>query len=234
VPDQESLLEYESGLWSKGLVAVAGVDEAGRGPLAGPVVASAVILERGFAESQYSTLLDGLTDSKKLTASRREHFFAILSESQFAECSVGMSGPEEIDSINILQATYRSMARAVTGLGQMPEHVLVDGLPVAGLPCESTAIVKGDSLSLSIAAASIIAKVTRDRMMMKFHEQYPVYGFDSHKGYGSKRHIQALLEHGPCPIHRKSFRPVREAFEIRARKDEADPPASGQLELGVE
>ncbi len=234
MPDQQPLLEYEGRLWSKGLISIAGVDEAGRGPLAGPVVAAAVILDRNFAESQYSSILDGLTDSKKLTASKREHFFAILSESPSAECSVGMSDHDEIDSINILQATYLAMERAVSGLGKLPEHVLVDGLPVSGLPSDSTAIVKGDSLSLSIAAASIIAKVTRDRMMVQFHEKYPVYGFDSHKGYGSKRHMQSLLEHGPCPIHRRSFRPVKEAFELRERKRREPVSRSTQLDLGME
>jgi ribonuclease HII len=125
------------------------------------------------------------------------------------------------------------MARATEGLHALPDHILVDGLAVKGLPCESTPIVKGDSLSLSIAAASVIAKVTRDRMMRVLHEQYPQYGFDSHKGYGSKRHMQSLLEYGPSPVHRRSFRPVREAFQIHERRDKRDSSGSSQLEMEI-
>ena len=231
---QQSLLEYERRLWSDGLMRIAGIDEAGRGPLAGPVVAAAVVLDHEFAESEAEGLLAGLTDSKKLTESRREHFFEVLSSSPHVEASVGLSDPAEIDDINILQATYRAMARAANGLDTLPAHILVDGLPVKGLPCESTAIVKGDSLSLSIAAASIIAKVTRDAMMRELHKEYPVYGFDSHKGYGSKRHMQSLLEYGPSPVHRRSFRPVREAADIHERRDQSvSGDDADQMELGI-
>lgn len=231
---QQSLLEYERRLWSGGLIRVAGIDEAGRGPLAGPVVAAAVVFRREFAESEAAGLLNGLTDSKKLTEARREHFFDVLSNSADVESSVGLSSPDEIDEINILQATYRAMARAANGLDTLPDHILVDGLPVKGLPCESTAIVKGDSLSLSIAAASIIAKVTRDAMMRDLHVQYPAYGFDRHKGYGSRRHIQTLLEYGPSPVHRRSFRPVREAADIHHRRQHSTPKDDrGQMEFGI-
>lgn len=231
--DDQSLLEYEEELWSEGLLRIAGIDEAGRGPLAGPVVACAVVLDPDFAREGLKGELNGLTDSKQLTEARREHFFDILTRSSGVEYSLGEASPEEIDKINILQATYLAMARAVNGLKTLPQHVLVDGNPVQGLPCESTAIVKGDSRSLSIASASIIAKVTRDRVMLELHKRYPVYGFDAHKGYGSKRHIQALLEHGPSPVHRVSFRPVREAGGIKDRKLEGKGSA-GQLELGMD
>ncbi len=228
-----SLLEYEEGLWAKGLMRVAGVDEAGRGPLAGPVVACALVFDPGFARTAKDGVLSGLTDSKQLSESKRDHFFEFLERSDSVEFALGSAAPEEIDQINILQATYRAMERSVKGLGSLPDHVLVDGLPVKGLPCKSTSIVKGDSKSLSIAAASVIAKVTRDRIMQQLHEQYPVYGFDSHKGYGSKRHVQALLEHGPSPVHRTSFRPVKEALGIKERK-KPDDGAGGQLEFGIE
>lgn len=226
-----ALLDYERKLWSSGLQRVAGVDEAGRGPLAGPVVAAAVVIRPDYAEKEALGLLEGLTDSKKLTEARRDHFFDILSGSSCIMLCVGLSEPDEIDSINILNATHTAMTRAVSGLEILPEHVIVDGLPVKGLPCDSTAIVKGDALSLSIAAASVIAKVTRDRIMRKLDKLYPEYGFCTHKGYGSKRHIQALFEYGPSPIHRRSFRPVREAQEIRDRRARNTLPHSGaQLE----
>lgn len=230
-----NLLDYERRLWSGGLLRVAGLDEAGRGPLAGPVVAAAVVFDPQYAEKEAPGVLKGLTDSKQLTESRREHFFDILCCSSDLMLSVGLSDPVEIDSINILNATHRAMERAVSGLAVLPEQVLVDGLPVKGLPCDSTAIVKGDSRSLSIAAASVIAKVTRDRMMLKLDKEYPEYGFASHKGYGSKRHMQALLEHGPSPIHRRSFRPVREAQEIHDRRDRNPvSTSSAQLEWEME
>lgn len=225
------LLDYERRLWAAGLTRVAGVDEAGRGPLAGPVVAAAVVFDPSYAQEHLNGELEGLTDSKQLSETRREHFFEILYGSPFVMVSVGHSEPAEIDSANILNATHFAMERAVSDLQVMPEHVLVDGLPVKGLSCISTAIVKGDSLSLSIAAASVVAKVTRDRLMLKLDKEYPQYGFSSHKGYGSKRHIQALFEHGPSPVHRRSFRPVREAQEIHDRRTRNYVlPPSGQLE----
>jgi ribonuclease HII len=211
------LLRFEREFWEKGVNRLAGVDEAGRGPLAGPVMAAAVIFEPGFAGAEENGILKGLTDSKKLSESRRDHFFDILMNSDHVEAGVGVAETSEIDDLNILRATHVAMARAVNALSSVPDHVLVDGLPVRGLPCTSTAIIRGDSKSLSIAAASIVAKVTRDARMKELDRLYPQYGFARHKGYGSKVHIQALLEFGPCPIHRRSFRPVREAADIRSR-----------------
>lgn len=196
---------------------MAGVDEAGRGPLAGPVVAAAVILDREFAEREEHGLLDGLTDSKKLSEKRRESFYRILRESPGVEIGVGSAGVAEIDSLNILNATHLAMARAVGDLSSLPDHVLVDGRPVDGMPCACTPLVGGDGRSLSIAAASVAAKVVRDALMRELDAVYPEYGFARHKGYGSQVHIQALFEHGPTPVHRYSFRPVREADQIRRR-----------------
>lgn len=214
------MLQYERNYWGKGIAYIAGVDEAGRGPLAGPVVAAAVVFDKDFLISEEKGLLAGMTDSKKLTAKQRELFFNLLANSRKAKIGLGMADVAEIDSINILRATHLAMARAINSLSPLPDLALVDGLPVSGLPCPSVSIVKGDSLSLSIAAASIVAKVTRDRLMCEFEGKYPGYGFAKHKGYGSKKHIMALLELGPSPLHRMSFRPVYEAAEILKRKNE--------------
>ncbi len=208
------MLDYERQHWQAGYVRLAGVDEAGRGPLAGPVVAGAVSAPRAFLERESEALLEGLTDSKKLTERRRETFFSILSGQSDIMIGVGEASVEEIDGLNILRATHVAMARAVSALPVLPDHLLVDGRPVSGLPCSSTAIVGGDGVSLLIAAASIIAKVTRDRLMVELDRVYPGYGFAKHKGYGSRTHMQALFELGPSPIHRRSFRPVREAEAI--------------------
>jgi len=208
------VLTYEHHEWSQGHIRVVGIDEAGRGPLAGPVVAAAVLFQCDFIEREYPTSLALLTDSKKLSEARRDSFFEQLQSSDAVEIGVGIADVEEIDAINILRATHVAMRRAVEGVSPSPDHILVDGLPVPGLPVPSTAIIKGDGLSLSIAAASIIAKVTRDRMMKALDAVYPEYGFARHKGYGTQAHVQALLEYGPTPIHRMSFRPVREAAEI--------------------
>jgi len=213
------LLEHERESWKTGIQRLAGMDEAGRGPLAGPVVAAAVVIDRCFLEEQEHGLLADLTDSKQLTERQRESFYALLSSSQHVRFGLGSSGPDEIDSINILNATHVAMARALLALPEMPEHVLVDGLAVKGLPCPSTPIVRGDGASLLIAAASVIAKVTRDRLMKRLDVQYPGYGFARHKGYGSRMHMLALLELGPSPVHRRTFRPVREAAVIRERKE---------------
>jgi ribonuclease HII len=218
------LLTFEQKQWSQGHVRVAGIDEAGRGPLAGPVVAAAVLFDRGFAERESLASLARLTDSKQLPESLREHFFDVLQASSAVEIGVGVADVAEIDKINILRATHSAMKRAAEALSPLPDHILVDGRPVPGLPSDSTSIVKGDSLSLSIAAASIIAKVTRDRMMKALDAVYPEYGFARHKGYGTQAHVQALLEHGPTPVHRTSFRPVREAADIRRRAAEGLGP----------
>jgi len=214
------LLQHERHYWDSGIKRIAGVDEAGRGPLAGPVVAASVVFEQDFLKSEENGSLRGLTDSKLLTEKKRESFFTLLTGCDRVFIGVGMSGVDEIDSINILKATHLAMARSLSSLPFLPDLALVDGLPVRGLPCPSVAIVRGDSASLSIAAASIIAKVTRDRLMREYDLRYPGYGFAQHKGYGSKNHMMALFELGPSPLHRITFRPVHEAAEIRKRKNE--------------
>ena len=191
----------ERALRARGIFLVAGVDEAGRGPLAGPVVAAAVILTEDCA-------IEGLNDSKKLTAKKREHFHTILTLRADIHWGIGQADVGEIDSLNILRATHLAMARAVAALPRKPDHALVDGLPVRGLPVPHTALVAGDTLSLSIAAASILAKVTRDRLMTALDAEYPQYGFARHKGYGVREHLEALRSHGPSPVHRRSFQPV--------------------------
>ena len=186
---------------------VAGVDEAGRGPLAGPVVAAAVILDDRHP-------ISGLADSKKLTALRREKLFDEILAKALC-CSIAQASVEEIDRLNILQATMLAMRRAVMGLRLKPAMVLVDGnrLPLLDVPAE--AIVKGDSLVPAISAASILAKVHRDRWCVEVHDQFPQYGFAGHKGYGTVVHMQALREHGPCIHHRRSFAPVAQSLLVR-------------------
>jgi len=205
------LLEYEQQAWDNHFSTVAGIDEAGRGPLAGPVVASAVFFDRDYLLAEENGALKGLTDSKRLTAKQRDRFFDLLTQSPHVHFSLGQVDAAGIDDINILRATHKAMKQAATALSPTPDHILVDGLAVPGLPCASTPIVKGDSKSLSIAAASIIAKVTRDRIMQELDKEYPPYGFAQHKGYGTAQHLAALKEQGPCPIHRRSFQPVRDA-----------------------
>ncbi len=201
--------EFERGLWSQGLTRVAGVDEAGRGPLAGPVVAAAAVLPSKWAESGLPPELEGLNDSKQLTAVQREKFFAHLTTCGEVQFAVAQVGAGQIDAINILRATHRAMNEALAQLQPAPEHALVDGRPVKSMSVPQTAIVKGDALSYSIAAASVLAKVTRDRLMLVFDQQWPKYGFAEHKGYGTEQHLAAITAHGPCPIHRRSFAPLR-------------------------
>ena len=227
------MLRYEQECWARGLARIAGVDEAGRGPLAGPVVAAAFVFSAAVADAGYQGDLARLTDSKKLTETQREAFYARLTGLAGVAFGVGIASVEEIDRFNILQATYIAMRRAVHALPSLPAHILVDGRPVPGLSAPATAIVGGDALSLSIAAASVIAKVTRDRLMLELDRQHPQYGFASHKGYGTARHIQALLEHGPLPQHRRSFRPVRETQEIRRRQGHPDAPSLGVEPLNL-
>lgn len=176
---------------------IAGIDEAGRGPLAGPVAAGAVILPENCR-------ILYLNDSKKLSASKRDELFDEIKEKAVAY-GVGIVSPERIDEINILQATLEAMEEAVKAMDIEPDMLLIDALAIPALPYKQTGIVKGDAKSVSIAAASIIAKVTRDRIMMDIDKIYPEYGFASHKGYGSKAHIEALKKYGPCPVHRKTF-----------------------------
>jgi ribonuclease HII len=188
---------HERSLLASGVGVLAGVDEAGRGPLAGPVVAAAVVLPRSWVLEGIPDQWAGLNDSKQLSEARRERFFE-------APVDAGV-----IDAINILQATHRAMNEALAGLGQDVEHALVDGRPVRSLRCRQTALVKGDGLSYSIAAASVLAKVTRDRMMLEADSKWPGYGFAVHKGYPTAQHLVALARLGPCPIHRLSFGPLR-------------------------
>ena len=193
--------DLESDLIRGGLGVIAGVDEAGRGPLAGPVTVAAVILDP-------KNIPAGLNDSKKLTASRREAFFEVILAT--SHVSVVSLPAREIDRVNILQATLRAMRLAVSGLPRRTELALFDGRDVPkGLCCEGRAVIGGDALVLSIAAASIMAKVTRDRMMHRAHHLYPAYGFASHKGYGTTEHLSALETYGATPLHRLSFAPLR-------------------------
>lgn len=194
-------MEFEIAMQNDGFHRIAGIDEAGRGPLAGPVSAAAVILPDGFCH-------DVLNDSKKLTEKRREALYEELTGSDDVVWALAYADAEEIDAVNILQATHAAMARAARSLSTAPDFCLIDGLPVPGFPIASQGLVKGDGKSLSIAAASIIAKVSRDRLMLEYAAKYPEYGFERHKGYGTKLHLEALHAHGPCPIHRRSFAPV--------------------------
>jgi ribonuclease HII len=196
-------LDHEEMLRASGFCTIAGVDEAGRGPLAGPVVAAAVILPRDFSHPR-------LNDSKKLSEKVRATLFDELSATAGLASAVVEVGPKEIDNLNILRATHEAMRRAVAKLLPEPDHVLIDGLPVRPFAKPQTALVGGDGLSLSIAAASIFAKVTRDRLMLALDAQYPQYAFAKHKGYGTALHLARLQEHGPCPAHRLSFAPVRQ------------------------
>ena len=188
-----------------GFQAIAGVDEAGRGPLAGPVVAAALII------GEDCDLPEGINDSKKLSQKKRRSIYEKLLTCENLYYGVGLVEPAKIDEINILQATHLAMRKAVEALPKTADYLLVDGLPVAGLPVDHRAIVKGDSRSVSIAAASIIAKETRDDIMLEAAGKYPQYGFEKHMGYGTKKHMEALTEFGPCPLHRRSFAPVRKA-----------------------
>lgn len=191
-------LEYEKKAMERGYHLVCGVDEAGRGPLAGPVYAAAVILPEGC-------VIDGVNDSKKLTEKKREALYDVIVETALSWC-VASASVEEIDEVNILNATYLAMERAVAGLDVTPQYILVDGnrLP-PHLPAPAQAVVKGDAHSANIAAASILAKVSRDRLLIQMDEQYPQYQFAKHKGYGTKLHRELILQYGPSPVHRKTF-----------------------------
>lgn len=205
VPD----LSHERRLYRQGLRVVAGVDEAGRGPLAGPVVAAAVALPSGLTgEEEWLKKLD---DSKRLTARQREAAFDLIHEHALA-VSVAEESPEEIDLIGIGRAVIRAMLRAVEGLAVAPQHLLLDYVPIKECPYPYETLVKGDSRSYSIAAASIVAKVTRDRVMERADGLYPGYGFARHKGYGTALHREQLASRGPCPLHRRSFAPLRQAM----------------------
>ena len=202
-------LAHERDLWRQGLRVVAGVDEAGRGPLAGPVVAAAVVLPSDWSDTGLDSRLRGLNDSKQLTEAQREDYYAVLTSQPEIRFGVARVEAEVIDRINILQATHRAMNLALAQLQPPPEHVLVDGRPVKSMLFPQTALVQGDARSYSIAGASVIAKVTRDRLMRELDRQWPGYGFAEHKGYGTPRHLSAIQALGACPIHRRSFAPFR-------------------------
>lgn len=199
----QKMSEIENGLYLQGYRRIAGVDEAGRGPLAGPVVAAACILPQGF-------FLKGLNDSKKLSAQKRNELFQFLTNSERISYAVGIVDAKTIDKINILQATFQAMREAILKLALKPDIALIDGnlLPPL-LTISAKAVVKGDLLSVSIAAASIIAKKTRDDLMDGYHQKWPEYGFLEHKGYGTKKHLEAIEKLGPVTIHRLSFAPLK-------------------------
>lgn len=203
---------FETEARSCGYRLVAGLDEAGRGPLAGPVVAAAVILPR-------RCLLPGLNDSKQVAEPERERLFQHL-ERRAIGIGIGVASEHEIDAVNILEATRLAMARAVRALAPPPDFLLIDAVARLSVPVPQRPIIKGDGLSISIAAASIIAKVTRDRLMREYHRQYPQYNFQAHKGYPTAEHLRLLAEHGPCAIHRRSFGPVPKAAAALARSEE--------------
>lgn len=209
--EEEGPYFFEEEAEKQGCFYIAGVDEAGRGPLAGPVVAAAVIINRKLE------LPSGIDDSKKLTPAKRAKLFEKLKSHPAITWATGIVDSQKIDEINILNATHLAMKKAVEGLSPQADYCLVDGLPIKGLPVEHNAIVKGDSRSASIGAASIIAKETRDQMMVEYEKEFPGYGFAKHKGYGTKIHTQALDKLGPCSIHRYSFSPVAKAVEKHAK-----------------
>ncbi len=209
-------LDFEEAWWSEnpdvpgGLV---GVDEAGRGPLAGPVAAGAVAMDADAAHSLRAGALAGITDSKKLSEERREELFETLVRAPGVRWALGLATPREIDRLDILRATHLAMRRAVLALpGPAPAFAFVDGLPVVGLPCPHRAIVKGDAKSFLVAAASIVAKVSRDRIMRELDAEYPGYGFAVHKGYPTAAHLEALARLGVTAVHRRSFGPVRDVL----------------------
>lgn len=190
-------LGFEKEALAKGYKSVCGVDEAGRGPLAGPVCAAAVILPEGV-------IIDGVNDSKKLSEKKRESLFDVIRE-QALSYSIAYATVDEIEEINILNATMLAMRRAIDGLEIKADYAMIDGNKIPPIDIDAECIVKGDAKSMSIACASILAKVSRDRLLYKYAEEYPMYGFDKHKGYGTKVHREAILKYGPCPYHRKSF-----------------------------
>ncbi len=223
-------LGHETELWRQGILHVAGADEAGCGPLAGPVVAAAVMFPCAWLEAGLYSKLRGLNDSKQLTADEREKFYERItthSEIRFAIATVDV---DMIDRINIRQAAWRGMQIALDQLQPRPQHVLIDGLRIKWLPYAQTPLVEGDAKSYTIAAASVLAKVTRDRLMKEYDKVHPGYGFAEHKGYSTPQHLAAIASLGPCPIHRKSFWPFRpvenelDLFDIPSTQDRVHQP----------
>ena len=205
----KSRFYFERELLQRGSSIIAGVDEAGRGPLAGPVVAAAVVFPAEWITNGLPYPLRGLNDSKLLAPEQRDEYFARLMSYPEVSHAVAWSDRLLIDEINILQATFRAMNDALAQLNPAPMHALIDGNQISSVRWPQTALVEGDARSYSIAAASVVAKVTRDRMMVAFDRQWPQYGFAEHKGYGTEKHLAALAEHGPCPLHRRSFAPIK-------------------------
>lgn len=193
----ETINIFENEGYNKGYLYIGGIDEAGRGPLAGPVVASVVVFKK-------DTKIEGVNDSKKLSEAKRDELFEVIKR-EALDYGIGIVNNEEIDEFNILNATYMAMKKAINCLKQAPDYLLVDAATIPGIDIAQNPIVKGDSKSISIAAASILAKVTRDSIMYQYDRIYPEYGFKSHKGYGTKEHYEAIEKHGITPIHRKSF-----------------------------
>lgn len=200
--EEVDLYQYEKELWDNNINYVAGVDEVGRGPLVGPVVTACVILPHDFR-------LEGLTDSKKLSEKKREKFYSYIIEHALS-VSIGMMDEKVIDEVNIYEATKLAMYQAINNSDIKPDHVLIDAMKLEDLEMPSTSIIKGDAKSISIAAASVVAKVTRDHMMIELDKQYPMYGFASHKGYPTKKHVEALKKYGVLDNYRKTFHPVDE------------------------
>ena len=198
------LLKYEKELYDKGINLIAGVDEVGRGPLIGPVVAAAVILPKNYK-------LDGLTDSKKLSEKKRDKFYEIIKRDAIS-IGIGLMDEKVIDDVNIYEATKLAMKEAINNLDINPEHILIDAMPLE-LSIPTTSIIKGDAKSESIAAASVIAKVTRDKMMYDLDKEYPMYGFKNHKGYPTKKHIDALKEYGLIDGYRKTYQPIKDMIK---------------------
>lgn len=206
------MFRYERKLKAQGSSRIAGIDEAGRGPLAGPVVAAACILPEGF-------LLPGLNDSKQVVEAEREKLYALITTLEACDWAVGLATAAEIDQINILKASFLAMYRALQQLKQKPDVILVDGHLAPSFGITTVPVVKGDSKSASIAAASILAKVTRDRMMKEVDLSFPQYGFGLHKGYATPEHLKAVKCFGPCAIHRKSFEPIKSMFITEKQAD---------------
>lgn len=226
-------LSHERALWQQGLTCVAGADEAGCGPLAGPVYAAAVMFPSRWLETGLDNKLRGLNDSKLLSEEQREKYFAQITSHPEIRYAIASLDAQSIDRLNIRQAAWRAMQAALDQLEPRPQHVLVDGLPIKWLPYTHTALVGGDARSYTIAAASILAKVSRDRVMREMDKVYPGYGFAEHKGYSTPRHYAAIERLGPSPIHRRSFapfRPTATALELLSRQEilaERPPDAAG-------
>lgn len=213
--------EFERAARLCGYRRIAGIDEAGRGPLAGPVVAAAVVLP-------VRCRLSGIDDSKQLSEGERARLYAAILEHAVG-MGIGSADVGEIDRLNILEATKLAMRRAIDQLAPPPDYLLIDAVTLPGIGIPERPIIKGDTLSLSIAAASIIAKVTRDRLMAEYHDMFPEYDFLSHKGYGTREHLQRLARHGPCSIHRRTFTPVHEAI-LAAKRESSRRMSSTVLE----